>query len=174
MIGGDESLVLPHGDDPDFWDRGVSGLAGSPVPTRRHSPSPLDRRFPRRMIRHGHDRPRTPRAVAGSVGPALPRGDRGGWFGGTERESDAIPLCPACRGRIGNHPQPDPGLPGRPRAGPRRHGGRLPGPPHGRRRARGAQDDQTGRRSHSGGDRPLPPRGADPERAGSPEYRVVP
>ena len=43
-----------------------------------------------------------------------------------------------------------------------------------RRPARGAQDNSTGRGPFAVGHRPLPPRSADPERAGSSEHRGVP
>src|SRR5271157_2391387 len=97
-----------------------------------------------------------------------------GGSGGTEHECRGDLALPGLPGTDWQPSPAHPGLPGRPRAGPGRHGGCLPGPSHGRRRARGAQNDQTGRRSHSGGDGSLPPRGADLERAGSPEHRVVP
>ena len=173
----DEPLATPTETIPT---PGADGVRRPPPP---RSSRRADRRPFRRIAVHGRlsvaasSRPSKPREVAASVGPSWPTASSRRLVqgpGNTTHEAPTISLCPACRGRIGSQSPAHPGLPGRPRAGPGRHGGRLPGPPHGRRRARGLKTIQPAVDPSSGGDRPLPPRGEDPQRAGSPEHRVVP
>ena len=86
-------------------------------------------------------------------GDGLAEGEIGvGGSGGQNTNVDAISLCPACQGRIGNHPQPIPGYQVVRELG---RGG-MGVVYQAVRTADGGlvaiEDDQAGRRSHSGGD----------------------
>ncbi len=110
VIGSDEPLPSPDGDGPYCTDGRSSDGPASPV---RHA-VPLAATSGQALSTA--DYPSRPRPAENATrgcrlcGDNLAEGEIGaGGSGGQNANADTVWLCPACRGRIGNHPQPIPG-----------------------------------------------------------------